>query len=100
MRTLDQTQLTGTGNGFRAPLDLELVEDVAIVPFDRVQRQEQPLPDLVVRQPLGNKPQHLQLALAQRLDQRLGSERGRPDSVVSRPFGPSASRMPSTMPAR
>ncbi len=32
-------------------------------------------------QPLGDEPQHFQLALAQRLDQRLGSERGRPDSV-------------------
>lgn len=36
-------------------------------PVDHVERQEEPLPDLVVGQPLGDELQHCQLALAPRL---------------------------------
>jgi ATP/maltotriose-dependent transcriptional regulator MalT len=35
------------------------------VPFDRVQGEEKPLTDLVIRESLGNKLQYFQLALAQ-----------------------------------
>ena len=64
------------GDGFGAPLHLEFAEGVPVVPFNRVQRQKQPLPDLMVGKPLGDQPQYLQLALTQRLDERLGKGSG------------------------
>ena len=54
---LQQTQLTGAGDGFGAALHLQFVEDAAVVPFDRVQGEEQPLADLPVRESLGDQLQ-------------------------------------------
>ena len=45
---LKQAQLAGAGNGLCAPLDLQLVEDPAVVSFNRIQGQEKPFADLVV----------------------------------------------------
>ncbi len=61
---LQQTQLSGAGNSLRAPLDLQFVKDSAVVPFDRIQRQEKPLANLLVREPLSNEPEYFQLTLA------------------------------------
>lgn len=55
---------------------LEPVEDVAVVPLDGVRRQEQPLPDLLVRLPVDDEPQPIQFALAQWFDQRPGTGDG------------------------
>ena len=40
LERLQQAQLARLGDRFRAALDLEFVEDVAVVSFDRIQRQE------------------------------------------------------------
>ena len=69
-KRLQQTQLVGAGDGFGAALDLKFVENPAVMPFDRVQGQEQPFTDLAVRESLGDQLQDFQLALAQWLDQR------------------------------
>ena len=58
---------------FGAPLNLQLAKDIAIVPFDRVQGQEQPLANLLIREALRNKVEDFYLAVAQRLDQGLGN---------------------------
>ena len=62
---LQQTQLAGACDGFGAALNLEFVEDSAVVPFDRVQGEEKPFADLTIRESLGNELQYFQLALAQ-----------------------------------
>ena len=69
---LQQAQLAGTGDRFGAPLDLEFAEDFPIVPFHRVQGEEQPLADLAIRESLGQELEYLQLALAQWLGEGLG----------------------------
>ncbi len=46
---LQQTQLAGAGDGFGAALHLQFVEDPAVVPFNRVQGQEEPLANLAIR---------------------------------------------------
>ena len=48
---LQQPQLAGARHGFGAPLDLQLVKDDASVALDRAQSQEQPIGDLLVREP-------------------------------------------------
>jgi hypothetical protein len=53
---LEQAQLTGAGNGFRAPLYLQFVENPAVVAFDRVQGEKEPLANLLIRKSLGNEP--------------------------------------------
>ena len=55
---LQQTQLAGAGYGFGAALDLQFVEDFAVVPFDRVQGKEQPLAHLTIRKTQRNELQH------------------------------------------
>ncbi len=45
---LQQTQLTGAGNSFRAPLYPQFVKDFPIVPFDGIQGEEESFADLVV----------------------------------------------------
>jgi hypothetical protein len=55
---LQQTQLASPSDGFGAPLNLELAEDHAIVPFDRTQSQEQPLTDRSIRESLRNELEH------------------------------------------
>ena len=52
---LQQTQLAGAGYGFGAALNLEFVEDSAVVPFNRVQGEEKPLANLTIRESLGNE---------------------------------------------
>ena len=52
---LEQTQLARTRDGLGATLHLEFVEDVAIVPFDRAQGEEQPRANLAIRESLGNQ---------------------------------------------
>ena len=69
---VQQTQFAGAGDGFGAPLNLQFVEDFAVMPFDRVQGEEKSLADLTIRESLGNELQYFYLALAQWLDQGLG----------------------------
>ncbi len=66
---LDETKLAGTGDGFGAPLDLELAKDSQIVPFHRTQSYEQPLADHSIRESLGHEVEYFSLAVAQRLAQ-------------------------------
>src|SRR6202011_6360815 len=72
-----QTQLTGTCDRFRAPLDLELAKDIPIVPFHRTQGEEQPLANLLIRESLRHEVEDFQLAWAEWLDQGLGRWRQR-----------------------
>ena len=55
---LQQAQLAGASDGFRAAFDLQLVKDTAIVPFDCVQREEQPLANFTIGQALGDEVQN------------------------------------------
>jgi len=49
---LRQTQLAGARDSFGAPLDLEFAEDLPIVSFHRVQGEEEPLSNFVIRESL------------------------------------------------
>lgn len=60
---LQQVQLAGTGDRFGAPLDLEFAEDLPVVPFHRVQGEEELRANLSIREPLGNEVQDFHLAL-------------------------------------
>jgi hypothetical protein len=66
-----QSQLAGAGYRFGASLDLQFVKDDPGVSFDGAQGEEKPLTDLTIREPFGNEPQNFQLALTQRLNERL-----------------------------
>ena len=52
---LQQPQLAGMCDRFGTPLNLQFAKDVAIVPFDRVQGEEQPLANLLIREALRNE---------------------------------------------
>ena len=52
---LQQTQLAGTCDRFGAPLDLEFAKDFPIVSFHRVQGEEKPLANLVIRESLSKE---------------------------------------------
>jgi hypothetical protein len=54
-RKLNQAQLAGACDRFGAPLDLEFAENLAIVSFDRVQGEEEPLSDFMIRESVSNK---------------------------------------------
>lgn len=56
---LQQAELAGACHGLRAPRDLKLAEDLAVVPFHRIQGDEQPGADLMVREPFGHELQDL-----------------------------------------
>ncbi len=62
---LQETELTSTGDRFRAPLHAQFRIRAAVVPFDGVQREEEALANLTVRTPLGNELEDLQLTFAQ-----------------------------------
>src|SRR5438105_5569879 len=70
---LHQTQLAGTCDRFGAPLDLEFAKDFPIVSFHRIQGEEQPLAHLLIGESGSHELEDFQLALAQWLDQGLGS---------------------------
>ncbi len=55
---LQQTQLAGTCDRLGAPLDLEFAKDFPIVSFHRVQGEEKPLANLMVRASLSNEVEH------------------------------------------
>ncbi len=48
IKALNQTQLAGTGDGFCTPLDLELTEDIPIVPLDRTDGEEKSFSNLLI----------------------------------------------------
>ena len=52
---LQQIQLAGASDGFRAPLNLQFVIYSAVMPFDCVEGQEKPLANLAIREPLGDE---------------------------------------------
>ena len=52
---LQQTQLAGTRDRLGSPFDLEFVEDFPVMPFYRVQGEEQPLADLLIGASLRNQ---------------------------------------------
>ncbi len=68
-RLLHEPQLAGAGDGLGAPLDLELLEDPAVVALDGVESEEEALADLLVREPCRDQLQDLTLARTQRLNQ-------------------------------
>ena len=55
---LQQTQLAGTCDRFGAPLDVEFAKDVPIVSFHRVQGEEKPLANLMIRESLSNEVEY------------------------------------------
>ena len=55
LRKLGQAELARACDRLSTPLDLEFAEDLAIVSFDRVQGEEQPLSDFMIREPFSNK---------------------------------------------
>ena len=65
---LQQTQFAGFCDRFGAPFDLEFAKDFAIVPFDRVEGEEESLADLLIRESLRDEVKDFQLALAEWLD--------------------------------
>ena len=50
-----KTQLAGAGDRFSTPLNLQLAEDAAVMPFDGIQGEKEPLTNLTIREPLGNQ---------------------------------------------
>jgi hypothetical protein len=62
---LQLAQLAGTYYSFGAPLGLEFAKDVPIVSFHRVQGEEQPLANLLIRESLSNEVEDFHLAVAQ-----------------------------------
>src|ERR671911_1902480 len=66
-RLLDQIQIPGAGYSLGAATRLQLAVEVVDVGLDRTQRDEEATCDLPVGLAGGDKPEHLQLALAQRL---------------------------------
>jgi len=68
-------EVSGGGDGLGPAADLELTVDVVDVALDGALRDDQPIRDLLVGEARGNQAQHLQLALTERLDQRLGRRR-------------------------
>ena len=62
----------GPCDRFGAPLDLELAKDFLIVSFHRFQGEEQPLANLLIREPLSDEAHNFEFASAQRLEQGLG----------------------------
>jgi hypothetical protein len=59
----------GRGDGFYTPLDLEFIEDSAVVALECIEGDEKPFPDLVVGEPLSEESEGLELALAERLEE-------------------------------
>ena len=51
----EQSKLARARERFDAIADLELAEDLPIMPFDRVQGRETPLANLTIRESLGNE---------------------------------------------
>src|SRR5829696_10198586 len=66
-RLLDQIQLYGAGYSLGTATRPQLAVEVVDVRLDRTQRDEEATCDLPVGLASGDKPEHLQLALAQRL---------------------------------
>src|SRR5215204_6309861 len=66
-RLLDQIQIPGAGYSLGAAAHPQLAVEVVDVRLDRTQRDEEATCDLPVGLASGDKPEHLQLALAQRL---------------------------------
>ena len=62
--SLQQTQFAGASDGLGAALHLQFVKNVPVMPLDRVQRDDEPLANLAIRESLGNELQYFQLALA------------------------------------
>ena len=58
----------GLGNSFSAIFNLQLVKNPAVMPFNGLQGEIEPLADRPVREPMGNEFEDLQLTLAQRFD--------------------------------
>ena len=56
--SLQQIQLAGACNGFGAPLDLQLVKNFLIMPFDRIQGEVKPRANFAVRETLDDEPEH------------------------------------------
>ena len=64
----EKAQFAGTRDGLGAAFDLQLVENIAVMPFDGAQGEEQPLGDLFIRQTLGDQLQDFELAGGQRIN--------------------------------
>ncbi len=52
---LQQTQFAGSGYSFSASLNLQFVINSAVMPFNRVQGEEKPLTNLMIRETLGDE---------------------------------------------
>ena len=61
---LRQSQLASPNYRLCPPPDLELPEDAQVVPLDGAQGDEKPVRDLLVREPISQKAQDLDLPLA------------------------------------
>ena len=71
---LQQSQLAGASNRFRAPLNLQFIKDSPIMSLNGIQSEEKSFPDLVVGEPFGDELQHFQFAWSQWLEQRTRAQ--------------------------
>ena len=55
---LQQSQLAGTCDRFSAALDLEFAKDLAVVPFNGIQGEEESLGNFTIGESLGKQLQH------------------------------------------
>ena len=61
-------KFAGASDRFRASLDVKLLKNPSIVPFHRIQCQEELLGDFPIRESLGDELQYFGFPLAKRLD--------------------------------
>ena len=64
---VEDAEGSGPGERLGAARDAELPVDVACMHLNGVRREVDPCGELLVAEPLGNEPEHLALALTQRL---------------------------------
>ena len=67
---LQQVQLTRAEERLGAALHVELAVDVVDVLLDRTDCDDEPIGDRLIGKTLGDQAQNVQLALAERLDER------------------------------
>jgi len=81
---LQQPQRAGEGDRFGAPVDLEFAKDIPVVPFDCTHSKDQPLANFLIRASLCDELEYFDLALAERLEERLGRRPRRGDCPLLR----------------
>ena len=73
---LDQIQRPGSVSRLKAPVHVQLAIDALVVRANGADGDKEPICDLGCGQGGGQKAQHVQLALGERLHERLGQSQG------------------------